>query len=406
MTVRRKIEFQFNPHRQPLDTSTLAFLSDDVVQSVRNFHANLPGYARTQQHSLPALSRKLGLGAVFVKDESTRFGLNAFKGLGGSYAVAMHISKNILGRNTVCSYEELRSESVRSRIKDLTFVTATDGNHGRGVAWTAEQLGVKASVYMPKGSSPVRAENIRSHGAQCTITELNYDDTVRMAAKAAETNGWVLLQDTAWPGYETVPLWIMQGYLTLASEAFEQMCELGVDHPTHVFLQAGVGSFAAAIMGYCLSQAGSKPPCIAIIEPDEADCFLRSAATVDGRAEIVSGDMPTIMAGLACGEPSSLSWPLIRDHADIFFSVEDRVAADGMRILAAPAPNGDPPIISGESGAVGAGLLYAIMQDPDLIPVKHKLSLDNESRVLLISTEGNTSPEIYQRIVWLGDNDL
>lgn len=405
MTARRKIEFQANAHRRSLDPSALAFLSEDVARSVRRFHAGLPGYAETPLHSLPALSRTLDLGAVFVKDESRRFGLNAFKGLGGSYAIAMHVSKNLLGRDEVCSYEELSSAAVRARIGGLTFVTATDGNHGRGVAWTAEQLGVKAIVYMPKGSSPVRAENIRSHGAQCTITEHNYDDTVRMAAEAAEANGWVLLQDTAWPGYETIPSWIMQGYLTLVSEAYEQLPQSGVDRPTHVFLQAGVGSFAAAIMGYCLSRAGNEPPRIVIVEPDQADCLFRSARTVDGRAEIVSGSMPTIMAGLACGEPSSVSWPLVRDHADVFCSVEDRVAADGMRILAAPAPDGDPPIVSGESGAVGAGLLYAIMQDPDLDPLKRQLGLDRESRVLLISTEGDTSPDIYRSIVWLGGDD-
>ncbi|HHG5368178.1 TPA: diaminopropionate ammonia-lyase [Pseudomonas aeruginosa] len=404
MTARRQVAFRINPHRRPFNPDGLAFLSEQVARSVRQFHAGLPGYQPTPLHALPALSKALGVGSVFVKDESLRFGLNAFKGLGGSYAIAMYISKQLLGRDTVCTYAELTSATVRERIGELTFVTATDGNHGRGVAWTAQQLGVKAIVYMPEGSSPVRAENIRSHGAQCTITEHNYDDTVRLAAEAAETQGWVLLQDTAWPGYETIPAWIMQGYLTLASETYEKLQEAGAGQPTHVFLQAGVGSFAAAIMGYCLSSARGEMPRIAIVEPDQADCLFRSAGSVDGSAEIVSGSMPTIMAGLACGEPSSVSWPLVRDHADILCSVEDRVAADGMRILAAPLPDGDPRIVSGESGAVGAGLLYAIMQDAEHGDLRKALGLDSSSRVLLISTEGDTSPDIYRRIVWLGSD--
>ncbi|MPN24256.1 Diaminopropionate ammonia-lyase [bioreactor metagenome] len=191
--------------------------------------------------------------------------------------------------------------------------------------------------------------------------------------------------------------------MTLACEAYAQLQQAGVDQPTHVFLQAGVGSFAAAIMGYCLSNACAAQPRIVIVEPDQADCLFRSARTADGSAEIVAGSMPTIMAGLACGEPSSVSWPLVRDHADVLCSAEDRVAADGMRILASPLP-GDPRIVSGESGAVGAGLLYAIMRDADLNVMKDTLGLDSSSRVLLISAEGDTSPDVYRDIVWLGSD--
>lgn len=404
MTARRKVNFQVNAHQRTLNAADLAFLSEDAARSARRFHAGLPGYEKTPLWSLAALSRTLGVGAIFVKDESRRFGLNAFKGLGGSYAIAMHISKTVLGRDTICSYEELTSAPMRARIKEMTFVTATDGNHGRGVAWTAQQLGVRAMVYMPKGSSPARADNIRAHGAQCTVTEHNYDDTVHMAAQAADAHGWVLLQDTAWPGYETIPSWIMQGYLTLASEAYEQLEQSALGMPTHVFLQAGVGSFAAAIMGYCLSRADGRRPRVVVMEPDHADCLYRSSRSARGTAESVAGSMPTVMAGLACGVPSSLSWPLLRDHADVFCSVEDGVTADGMRMLAAPAPDTDPPIVSGESGAVGAGLLYAITQDAALEPLKAALGLDGNSRVLLISTEGDTAPGVYRDIVWLGSS--
>ena len=254
---------------------------------------------------------------------------------------------------------------------------------------------------MPKGSSKIRAQNIRGHGAQCTITDLNYDDTVRLANEMAEKNNWILLQDTAWEGYEEIPTWIMQGYLTLAQETVEQLKQL----PTHIILQAGVGSFAGAIMGYFAALMRDNMPTMIVVEPNKANCLYQSAIANDGKPHSVSGAMNTIMAGLACGEPNTVSWPILRDYSDIFISAMDCLAANGMRITAAPRPDTDIPFISGESGAIGIGLLYEIMQNPQYQYLCHQLNLNQNSRILLISTEGDTSPDIYEEIVWLGRSE-
>ena len=193
---------------------------------------------------------------------------------------------------------------------EITFVTATDGNHGRGVAWAANQLGQKAVVYMPKGSSQIRLENIRKENAEASIIDGNYDDAVRLADEMARKHGWVVIQDTAWDGYEDIPTWIMQGYGTLIDEAFEQLKEHSVEKPTHVFLQAGVGSFAGAVQGYLAAKFGHDRPITIIVEPDDANCLYRSA--ISGERQIVDGDMPTIMAGLACGEPNTISWEVLK----------------------------------------------------------------------------------------------
>ena len=370
------------------DTS---FLSREQAAHARAFHATLPGYAPTPLVRLDGLARQLGVDKVYVKDESKRFGLNAFKALGGSWAIADCL-KERLGLSGPVTFDALR-EALRDR-EPVTFITATDGNHGRGVAWTARILGQKAVVYMPKGSAQERLDNIRAQGAQAQITPFNYDDTVRLAAKDAQENGWVLIQDTAWPGYERIPRDIVQGYSTLALETVEQ---LGEEWPTHLFLQAGVGSFAGAVLG-CLREIYDKEyPVTVIVEPDQADCNYRSAAADDGTLRFVTGDMDTIMAGLACGEPCTVSWPILNAYADAFVSCDDGTAAEGMRLLGRPAGD-DPVVVSGESGAVGAGLLQRLMSGR-YEPLRRALGLDASSRVLLISTEGDTDRENYRRIV-------
>ena len=255
---------------------------------------------------------------------------------------------------------------------------------------------------MPKGSSPTRLENIRAEGANASIIEGNYDDAVRLAAQGAREHGWVVVQDTAWQGYEEIPTWIMQGYGTIAAETLEQLGRLGVENPTHVFLQAGVGSFAGAIQGYFADLFGNERPITAIVEPDQADCLYRSAVANDGNPRIVTGEMTTIMAGLACGEPNRIGWELLRDYSDVFFSCPDWVAAKGMRMLGNPL-NDDPRVISGESGAVTTGLLAALMKNAYLEDARAALGLDRNSRVLLISTEGDTDPTRYRSIVWDGE---
>ena len=362
--------------------------STEEAEKVRTFHKTLDGYAKTPLRNLAKTAKILGLKGLYVKDESYRFGLNAFKGLGGSYALA-----KVLAEKTGKAMDDLTSIARGT----FTFVTATDGNHGRGVAWAAQHLGQKAVIYMPKGSRRERLENIRKLGAEAEITSVNYDDTVRLASRMAEEKGWILVQDTAWEGYEDIPRWIMQGYGTMGLEAYEQLPE----KPTHIFLQAGVGSLAGAITGLFSSLYGDEKPIIGIVEPDQAVCLFRTAKADDGKLHPVTGHMRTIMAGLACGEPCSIGWQVLSDYADFFISCPDYAAAQGMRILGNPMGK-DQKVVSGESGAAAFGAVSEILRNPELKELKEALKLNENSRILFFSTEGDTDKENYRRIVWDG----
>lgn len=376
----------------------LDFLSLDNAKKVQNFHASFPVYKATPLTEMKNTANALGLGNIYVKDESYRFGLNAFKVLGGSYAIGNYLAKK-LGKNiSELPYEKLISEQVRKELGEITFVTATDGNHGRGVAWTANQLKQTSVIYMPKGSSPERLANIQAEGANASITDLNYDEAVRLANSQADQKGWVMVQDTAWEGYEDIPKWIMQGYGTMGYEAYTQLKE----KPTHIFLQAGVGSLAGAITGFFSYIYGEERPIITIVEPNKADCLFRTAQVNDGKLHFVTGEMNTIMAGLACGEPCSIGWNILRDYADNFISCPDYAAAQGMRILGNPSI-GDSKIISGESGAATFGCVAEIMRNPELANIKDKLKLNEKSNVLFFSTEGDTDKQSYESIVWDGN---
>ena len=381
----------------------LSIMSLGNVAKARFFHSSFPQYSITPLARLDGMAKYLGLGGLFVKDESFRFGLNAFKVLGGSFAMARYIAKEMDRDVSEMTYDYLTSEAFRQEFGQATFFTATDGNHGRGVAWAAHKLGQKAVVHMPKGSSQARYENIAKEGAQVTIEDVNYDDCVRMAAaEAAETKHGVVVQDTAWEGYEEIPAWIMQGYGTMASEAADQLRQCGVNRPTHVFVQAGVGSLAGAVVGYFANLFPSDPPKFAVMEASAADCLYRSALAGDGAPRKVTGELRTIMAGLACGEPNPIAWDILRDHVSAFLSCPDWVAAKGMRMLGVPV-KGDPTVISGESGAMGMGCLDAIMEDDAYRDLRHALGLDRFSQVLLFSTEGNTDPLRFRRVIWDGE---
>ncbi|MDQ6596677.1 diaminopropionate ammonia-lyase [Bacillus salipaludis] len=390
-----------NARKADMEKASVEFINSEVVEKVRNFHKSFPEYQVTPLHSLDKLSKQLEVGNIWVKDESYRFGLNAFKVLGGSFAVGKYLAKKLNVDISELSFEKLRSKEVKEKIEDITFVTATDGNHGRGIAWAASQLGQKSVVLMPKGSSEIRLNNIRKEGAEASITDLNYDDTVRLASQKAEENGWVLVQDTAWDGYEEIPTWIMQGYGTILDEAVEQIGEAGDDRPTHVFLQAGVGSFAGSMLGYLAGKFGDQRPITVIVEPDKAACLYKSMNIGDGQPHSVTGALNTIMAGLACGEPSTTSWGVLKDYAEAFISCPDYVAARGMRILANPLGS-DPQIVSGESGAVGLGLVSLLAENKMLNVMKEMLKLNQDSKILIISTEGDTDPEHYRKVVWDG----
>ncbi|MDV4151085.1 diaminopropionate ammonia-lyase [Clostridium sp. AL.422] len=395
-------KIQWKENTMPKNEVTLDFLSMNEINKARNFHKSFPEYSVTPLVNLENLSKRLGLGDIFLKDESYRFGLNAFKVLGGSYAMAKYLAKRLDMDIKDLPYYRLVSNEIREKLGDITFVTATDGNHGRGVAWTANRLKQKSVVYMPKGSSLTRLENIRKEGADASITEMNYDDAVRLAAKYADEHNGVVIQDTAWEGYEEIPAWIMQGYGTMGLEALEQLRnDYKVERPTHIFLQAGVGSLAGGIQGFFASVFGDECPTTVIVEAKEAACYYESAIANDGNPRAVGGDMPTIMAGLACGEVNITGFEVLKNYSKVFVSAPNYVAANGMRILGNPL-NGDEKVISGESGAVTLGLVYELMTNPEYKELKEAIGLDENSKVLLFSTEGDTDPDKYREIVWEG----
>jgi diaminopropionate ammonia-lyase len=362
------------------------------------FHAGFPEYAPTPLVRLKGLAAQLGVADIYVKDESKRFGLNAFKALGGSYAIGCLIAEKLGADISEFPYEKMTSAEVKQKIGAITFVTATDGNHGRGVAWTANRLGQKAVVYMPKGSAAERLANIKALGADASMTDMNYDDTVRFACKTAAEKGWVLVQDTSWQGYEKVPVLIMQGYTTMGHEIVSQ---LDGERPTHVFLQAGVGAMAGAVSGFLADFYGEEKPIITVVEPNAADCVFRTAEAGDGTLHKVTGSLNTIMAGLACGETCGVAWNVLRCCADNFVSMPDNIAAEGMRVLSSPT-GGDARIISGESGAAAIGFAVEMLRRENMADIKELLKIDASSRILCISTEGDTDRENYCRIVWDG----
>ena len=400
--VSEKIQWAVNQMPKS-DDKHLGIMSLENVKKARAFHKSFPQYTVTPLARLDGQAERLGLGNLCVKDESYRFGLNAFKVLGGSFAMANYIADETGKDVADCTYDYLTSDELARDFGQATFFTATDGNHGRGVAWAANKLGQKAVVHMPKGSTKPRFDNIAAEGATVTIEEVNYDECVRMAAAEADAcERGVIVQDTAWEGYEKIPSWIMEGYGTMASEAAEQLRSMAINRPTHVFVQAGVGSLAGAVVGYFTNLYPDNPPIFVVAECAPAACLYKGAAAGDGDPRIVDGDMPSIMAGLCCGEPNILGWDILRNHVRAFVSCPDWVTARGMRILGAPE-KGDPRVISGESGAVTTGLVATLMQDPEYAELRDAIGLSKESSVLCFSTEGDTDPEQYRRIVWEGE---
>lgn len=382
----------------------LVGFEEKEMKEVYDFHKSLPGYKATPLVELDDLAKYYGVQKLWLKDESKRFGLNAFKVLGGSYAIGKYLSQK-LGRDmSELPFNVLISDEVKKQLGDVTFVTATDGNHGRGVAWVANKLRQKSVVYMPKGSAKMRFDAIAREGADVSITDLNYDDAVRLANKGAEEHGWIMVQDTAWDGYEEIPLWIMQGYSTIINEIVEQLEATKEEKPTHVFLQAGVGSFAGAVQGYLAHLYGDDRPITIICEPHGANCIYKSMEANDGKPHNVTGDLTTIMAGLACGEPNTISWKILRDNADFSVSCDDSIAARGMRVLSSPLGN-DQRVISGESGAVGLGLFTVLSEKKEeYAELMKALKIDENSRILCISTEGDTDVEGYKNVVWNGSH--
>lgn len=374
----------------------------ETARKARHFHRQLPSFRQTPLCSLSELAHMLGVEGIYVKDESQRLELNSFKAMGGSFAIFRYLQKRLGLGDEEMTYKFLISKECHDMTGTLTFASATDGNHGKGIAWASRMLGHKCNIYVHKETSQARIDAIKMFGANVTVVDGNYDDAVRQVAEDARDNGWIIISDTSWAGYTEVPTWIMQGYTTMLLEAQEQFAGMGIERPTHIFVQAGVGALAASVIGFYASLFKNDLPKFVVVEPDKAACLYLSAEVGDGQPHNVTGDLDTIMAGLACGEPSGIAWDVLWPLVDAFIKVPDYIAARGMRILATPL-KGDPFVISGESGAVGLGAFYSMMNEKEACGelIKH-LGIDSNSRILFINSEGNTDPVHFRQILWDG----
>jgi diaminopropionate ammonia-lyase len=373
----------------------------EISSITRSYHRKIPGHKISPLKNLSNLADMFHLGGIWVKDESNRLNLNSFKVLGGSYAIYRFLKKKVGIIDKELNYKYLISPEFREKTGHITFATATDGNHGRGVAWAANKLGHKSVIYVHEKTSQPRIDAILSYGAEVKIVKGTYDDAVDQINIDAEQNNWEIISDTSWPGYQEIPVWIMQGYTTMISEIQEQFAAQGLISPTHVFVQAGVGALAASVIGHYQSLLNDNAPISIVVEPDKAACLFESMKKNDGKPHNFPGKLDTIMAGLACGDPSPIAWQVLSEAVDCFISVPDYIAAKGMRVYAVPLKE-DPFIVSGESGAVTLSTLMEIMENPELKNLKEKLKLNEESHVLLINTEGNTDPMNFRKIVWEG----
>ena len=359
------------------DVKKEPFVSAWNPKEIADFHETL-GNKETPLLGLPGLAKRLGIRSLLLKDESHRFGLNAFKVLGASYAMHRQLEKN-------------------PQIK--YFCTATDGNHGRAVAWMARHLGRKALIYMPRGTVAARVSAIEEEGAEVILIDQDYDIAVKMANERVNNSNkmsvdclWSLIQDTAWSGYEEVPLDIMRGYWT---QAYEITKQIGKEKIDVVLIQSGVGSWAASLIIYILKQ-WKYPPFFIGVEPHSANCLFESIKA--GHRVSVESDETTIMAGLNCGSLSTLGWEILKNSLIGSMSIPDKLSEEAMKILAYPV-SGDPVIVSGESGASGLAGLIGLCNTDKFGTFKKKIDLNKSAKVLVINTEGDTDPLNYQRVV-------
>lgn len=359
-------EYLKNPRvKNTPDSPVRSAFAPELMETVRRFHASIPEYRVTPLHSLDHLAARLKIASLWVKDETCRFGLNAFKGLGVSYAM-----DRFLGNH-----------SAKFSGSVPVWVTATDGNHGHALAWAARRLGHQAVVFGPETMPEARVRRMQSLGARVKILPGNYDEAVLHARREARRNGWNLLQDTAVRDREQIPLWIMQGYTTLLTETLEQ---LQGKLPTHVFVQCGVGSLAASVTAGLACRFAGQRPRVFVVEARAAACCFMSMEKNDGKIHSIRGALDTVMSGLACGRPSRLAWPVLENLAHGFFRCDDSTALLGQTVYQTPL-KGDPAVQAGESGAVSLGLLMNLSAGklPDL-----NSFLNRDSRILLLVTEG------------------
>ena len=348
------------------------------------FHRRLPGYEPSPLLGAPSLAAELGLGRVWVKDESSRLGLPSFKILGASWGVYRALEKHVGGFEEWAHLDELADQLAPHR--PLTLAAATDGNHGRAVARMAKLLDLSAKIFVPAGTAAARIEGIESEGASCEVVDGTYDEAVARSAREAGER-CLVISDTSWPGYEDVPRWVIEGYSTIFWEIDSQFSERGDGAPDLVVIQIGVGALAAAAVRH-FRRAGIRHPRMVGVEPELSACVLASMEA--GRIVTIPGPHDSIMAGLNCGTASVVAWPLVSSGFDAYVALADERAREGMRALAKAR------VVSGETGAAGVACLIELLDHPD---ARKRLGIDQTSTALVISTEGATDPAAYDQIV-------
>lgn len=385
--------FRMNPlasREAPWTAAQDAILSDAGLEAARATITGWPDYAPTPLHDLKGLAAELGIGGLYFKDEGGRFGLGSFKALGGAYAVARLLQKQIgqaLGR--AVSMDEVTQGAHPDLAAGITVCCATDGNHGRSVAWGAQTFGCKCVIFIHATVSENRKAAIEAYGAEVRRCEGNYDDSVRIAQETAAREGWFVVSDTSYPGYMEVPKDVMQGYELMAEEAFANFEQ----PPTHVFLQTGVGGMAAAVVANAVRRWGAARPLVVLCDPDQSACWYESFGAAKPVA--IEGDLDTLMAGLACGEVSLLAWEILKDHGDAAMALADDLAVAAMGRLARPVA-GDPPIVAGESATAGLAGLIAALGNAE---ARVAMDLHTSSRVVVFGTEGDTDAALYAELV-------
>lgn len=369
-------------------TPGVVVLPDGSFRRARAEIISWPGYAPTPLLKLEDIAAEARVAAVHYKDEGGRFGLGSFKALGGAYAVARLLVSELARRGVAnaATTAELAGGAHRDALRAITVTCATDGNHGRSVAWGTERFGCRCVIFVHETVSQGRRDAIARYGAEIRVVPGNYDDAVREAARTAEAENWFVVSDTSYEGYTEIPRDVMQGYRVMVDEAADQM---DGEAPTHAFIQGGVGGVAAAVAIQLRARFGTDVK-VVVVEPDKAACLLASAEA--GEAVTVPGDLDTLMAGLACGEPSLLAWQELERSAFAFMAVSDDSAVDCMRLLARRTPK----IIAGESAVAGLAALLLAAREPMTRTI---LGLGAESRVLLFGTEGATDPELYASLI-------
>ena len=348
------------------------------------------GYKPTPFHHLKALATELNIDNVFYKDEGPRFGLGSFKALGGAYAAERILQRELTKRlGTPVQLADIRNGLYLSEARQITLVSATDGNHGRSLAWGAQRFGAACNIYIHKGVSEGREEAMRQLGANVIRIDGDYDASVHLARNEAELNGWFVISDTSWEGYEDPPLDVMAGYGVMAKEITNHI----KTPPTHAFLQGGVGGLAASVCSALRQHWGQNSPRIIIVEPSHAACLFESAIADEMTSIKITEE--TIMAGLSCGEPSPLAWKILREEASDFIQISDELGAPAMRLLANPLGQ-DPSIEGGESAVAGLASTISIARNPIL---RESFGFDKNSKILIIGSEGVTDKVLYEKIM-------